>query len=257
MNGTKVFNYSDVLVTTINDNIDITNETEKTQIPKEIATHSLCYIENKNKFVTFFADFIRRIVDIFAGIVGLIILIPLTIIIYILNKVNHDDGPIFYVQERIGKNGKKFKMLKYRSMVVGAEEKLKAYLKDNPEAAKEYKTYKKLKNDPRITKIGGVLRKTSLDEFPQLLNILSGSMSLIGPRPYLQAEIEDMGEYYSIIIKNKPGLGGLWQCRGRANTTFEDRLDLDIIYYKNRSLKYDFKILCKTLLKVLKKEGAV
>jgi undecaprenyl-phosphate galactose phosphotransferase len=206
MNSTEVFNYSDVLVTAINNNLNITNENEKIQILKEATRDSCCYIKNKNEFVTYFENFIRRIVDIFAGIIGVIIIIPLTIMIYILNKINHDDGPIFYVQERIGKNGKKFKMLKYRSMVVGAEEKLKVYLENNPEAAKEYKTYKKLKHDPRITKIGGVLRKTSLDEFPQLLNVLNGSMSLIGPRPYLPNETMDMGEYYNIIINNKPGI---------------------------------------------------
>ena len=125
---------------------------------------------------------------------------------YILNKINHDDGPVFYVQERIGKNGKKFKMLKYRSMVVGAEEKLKEYLANNKEAEKEFKIYKKLKNDPRITQVGRILRKTSLDEIPQLLNLLDGSMSLVGSRPYLPSEIADMGEYYNIIIKNKPGI---------------------------------------------------
>lgn len=206
MNSTKVFSYSDVVVTTLEKNLKFTNEIEKVQIPNKINTNLLCNSKKKNKYFTYFENFIRRLIDILAGIIGLILIIPLTIIVYISNKINHDDGPVFYVQERIGKNGKKFKMLKYRSMVVGAEEKLKEYLANNKEAEKEYKIYKKLKNDPRITKIGGILRKTSLDEIPQLLNLLDGSMSLVGSRPYLPDEIEDMGEYYNIIIKNKPGI---------------------------------------------------
>lgn len=206
MNSKKVFSYSDVVVTTLEKNLKFTNEIEKVQIPNKINTNLLCDSKKKNKYFTYFENFIRRLIDILAGIIGLILIIPLTIIVYISNKINHDDGPVFYVQERIGKNGKKFKMLKYRSMVVGAEEKLKEYLANNKEAEKEYKIYKKLKNDPRITKIGGILRKTSLDEIPQLLNLLDGSMSLVGSRPYLPDEIEDMGEYYNIIIKNKPGI---------------------------------------------------
>lgn len=206
MNSTKVFSYSDVVVTTLEKNLKFTNEIEKVQIPNKINTNLLCDSKKKNKYFTYFENFIRRLIDILAGIIGLILIIPLTIIVYISNKINHDDGPVFYVQKRIGKNGKKFKMLKYRSMVVGAEEKLKEYLANNKEAEKEYKIYKKLKNDPRITKIGGILRKTSLDEIPQLLNLLDGSMSLVGSRPYLPDEIEDMGEYYNIIIKNKPGI---------------------------------------------------
>lgn len=142
-------------------------------------------------------------------------------------------------------------------MVIGAEEKLKEYLEENEEARKEYKIYKKLKDDPRITKIGKFLRKTSLDEMPQLLNLLTGEMSLIGPRPYLPSEREDMGEYYNIIIKSKPGITGLWQISGRSNTTFDERLDYDIKYYKDYSLKTDFKILYKTFENVIKKEGAI
>lgn len=206
MSRTKVFSYSDIIFTTFEKNLKFTNEIEKVQMPNKINTNLLCDSNKKNRYFTYFENLIRRIIDILAGIVGLIIIIPLTIIVYISNKINHDDGSVFFVQERIGKNGKKFKMLKYRSMVVGAEEKLKDYLANNKAAEKEYKTYKKLKNDPRITKIGGILRRTSLDEIPQLLNLLDGSMSLIGPRPYLPDEIEDMGEYYNIIIKNKPGI---------------------------------------------------
>lgn len=201
---------------------------------------------------------IKRLVDIVGGLIGVITLIPLTIIIYIARKVLHeDDGPIFYEQLRIGKNGKTFRMYKYRSMVVGADELLKEYLEENEEARKEYKEYKKLKDDPRVTKVGNFIRKTSLDEFPQFINVLKGDMSLVGPRPYLPREKEDMGEYYTYIIKSRPGITGYWQIAGRSDVTFDDRLIMDYDYNKNSSLKNDLKILVKTVLNVIKKEGAI
>lgn len=214
-------------------------------------------IDNK-KFKLVIEKSIKRIVDIIGGLIGVITLIPLTIIIYIARKVLHeDDGPIFYDQLRIGKNGKVFKMYKYRSMVIGADEILKEYLEKNEEARREYKEYKKLKNDPRITRVGKFLRKTSLDEFPQFINVLKGDMSLVGPRPYLPREKEDMGEYYTYIIKTKPGITGFWQISGRSDVTFDDRLKMDYDYNKNTSLKNDLKILVKTVLNVMKKEGAI
>ena len=192
------------------------------------------------------------------ALVGVVALIPLTIIIYITRIVlKENDGPIFYDQLRIGKDGKVFKMYKYRSMVIGADEKLFKYLEENEEARKEYKEYKKLKDDPRITKIGKFLRKTSLDEFPQFINVLKGDMSLVGPRPYLPREKEDMGEYYTYIIKSRPGITGYWQIAGRSDVNFDDRLKMDYDYNKNRSLKTDLKILVKTVLNVMKKEGAI
>lgn len=201
---------------------------------------------------------IKRIIDIIGGLVGTIALIPLTIIIYIARKILHeDDGPIFYEQLRIGKDGKVFKMYKYRSMVVGADEKLFKYLEENEEARKEYKEYKKLKNDPRITKVGNFIRKTSLDEFPQFINVLKGEMSLVGSRPYLPREKEDMGEYYTYIVQSRPGITGYWQITGRSDVTFEDRLKMDYKYNQNKSLKTDLKILIKTVLNVVKKEGAI
>ena len=154
---------------------------------------------------------IKRILDIIGGLCGILILIPLTIGIWIANKLLKDDGPIFYTHERIGQDGKIFKMYKYRSMVVGADEKLKEYLKENEEARKEYKEYKKLKNDPRITKIGKFIRKTSIDEFPQFINVLKGDMSLVGPRPYLPREKEEINGFFKYITSCKPGITGLWQ----------------------------------------------
>ena len=202
--------------------------------------------------------FVKRLIDILGGVVGTILLVPITLCVYLARKIlKEDEGPLFYEQLRIGKNGKKFRMYKYRSMVVGADEKLFEYLKENEEARKEYKEYKKLKNDPRITKVGKFIRKTSIDEFPQFINVLKGDMSLVGPRPYLPREKEDMGEYYTYIIQSRPGITGYWQITGRSGVTFEDRLKMDYDYNQNKNLKTDFKLLVKTVLNVVKKEGAM
>ena len=200
---------------------------------------------------------LKRIVDIIGALCGIIMLVPMTIGIYIANLIVGDNGPIFYSQNRIGKDGKIFKMYKFRSMVMGADEKLEKYLEENEEARKEYKINKKLKNDPRITKIGMFIRKTSIDEFPQFVNVLKGDMSLVGPRPYLPREIDDMGKAYPYITAVKPGVTGLWQVSGRNDVTFAERLNFDIEYYHNHNLNYDVKILVKTIQKLIKKEGAL
>ncbi len=214
-------------------------------------------ILERNKTVLKFEKIIKRFMDILGGVCGVLTLIPLTLIIWIANKVVKDKGPIFYAQERIGKNGKIFRMYKYRSMVVGADEKLTKYLEENEEAREEYRKYKKLKNDPRITVIGKILRKTSLDEFPQFINVLKGDMSLVGPRPYLPREKEEMNGFFNYITSCKPGITGLWQVNGRNDVTFTDRLSMDMNYYYNYNLKLDFKLLFKTLRKVVMKEGAI
>ena len=199
----------------------------------------------------------KRLVDICAGLVGCLILIPLTVVVKIISILNGDFDSIFFKQARIGKNGKTFNMYKFRSMIPNADEVLKKYLKENKEAAKEYKKWKKLKNDPRITKIGKILRKTSLDEVPQFINLLKGDMSLIGNRPYLPREIEDMGESYNYIIQTRPGLTGLWQCTLRSDATFEERLKLESYYSTHVYPSTDFKIFVKTIKSVIKKAGAI
>lgn len=202
--------------------------------------------------------FAKRAMDIIAGVIGVITLIPLTIIIYIANLISKDKGPIFYTEEkRIGKDGKLFTMYKYRSMVINADEKLKKYLAENEAARKEYKKYKKLKKDPRITKVGEFIRKTSIDEFPQFINVLKGDMSLVGPRPYLHREKDDMGDNYDIIVSVKPGLTGYWQVNGRSDKDFNERTDMDVAYVKDRNLWLDIKFLIKTALKIFVKEGAM
>ncbi len=201
--NTKVVELQDSATIDMEKLIDFT---EKKEIVENTDVKSLTYGKQKSKSRTYIESFVKRAIDILAGIVGAIVLVPLTLIVFISNKLSKDNGPVFYCQERIGKDGKLFKMIKYRSMVMGAEEKLKQYLEENEEARKEYKEYKKLKNDPRITKVGKFLRATSLDEMPQLIHLLTGEMSLVGPRPYLPGEREDMGAYYDIIIKSKPGI---------------------------------------------------
>lgn len=200
--------------------------------------------------------FIKRIIDIIGSIIGIILLVPLTAVVWIGNRICGDKGPVFYAQERIGKDGKNFKMYKFRSMVMGADEILKELLENDEEVREEYSEYKKLKNDPRVTKMGDFLRRTSLDEFPQFLNVLKGEMSIVGPRAYLFREKEDMGEAYESIIQCKPGITGLWQVSGRSELSFKNRLDMDIEYFEKNNLGLDIEILFKTVATVLNKEGA-
>lgn len=198
----------------------------------------------------------KRIFDIIAGLFGIIIMVPLTLIIKVVSIANKDYDSIFFSQERIGKDGKLFTLYKFRTMVPDADNILYQLMQSDEEFRKEYTLTKKAKNDPRITKIGKILRKTSLDEFPQFINVLLGHMSVIGNRPYLPREKEDMGEYYKDIITTKPGITGLWQTSGRSNTTFEERLQLEKKYSLVNSIKMDIKIFFKTIIQVLKREGA-
>ena len=201
-------------------------------------------------------SFIKRLFDIVCSLIGIIFLIPLSIIIKISYVITGDFHSIFFTQNRIGKNGKEFKFYKFRTMVVNADEVLFKLLKENNEIAKEYKKNKKLKNDPRITKLGKILRRTSIDELPQLINVFLGNMTMIGNRPYLPREKEDMGKYYKDIIKTKPGITGYWQVSGKENTAFDKRLELESYYSKNCGLKMDLKIFFKTFGAVIKGHGA-
>ena len=200
----------------------------------------------------------KKIIDIVAGVIGVILLAPITLVVWIIRLCMHEnDGPLFFEQLRIGKDGKQFRLYKFRTMVMNADEKLYKYLEENEEARKEYKKYKKLKNDPRITKLGNFLRKTSLDEFPQFINLLKGDMSLVGPRPYLYREKNDMGDYYDQIVQVKPGITGYWQVNGRNDVDFEERTYMDTYYIEHRGIIMDLKIILKTVLKMFKKEGAI
>jgi len=200
---------------------------------------------------------IKRIIDIIGAICGIAILIPLTAVVAIINFVNKENGPLFYSQERIGKNGEHFKMYKFRSMVVGAEEVLQKMLKEDEDLRKEFEETRKLKNDPRITKIGRFLRKTSLDEFPQFINVLKGDMSLVGPRAVIDGEIEKFGVHKEEVLSIKPGITGYWAANGRSDTTYEQRVELETYYANNVSIPLDIEILIKTVVSVVKKEGAI
>lgn len=193
----------------------------------------------------------KRIIDIIVSLIGIILLIPVTILVKIAYMCTGDFKSIFFVQDRIGKNGKTFKFYKFRSMVPNADEILFKALAEDEKLAEEYSMNKKLKNDPRITKIGKFIRIFSIDEMPQFINIFLGDMSLIGNRPYLPREKKDMGSSYGEIISTKPGLTGYWQTSGRSNTTFERRLELEKYYSNNANLLLDIKIFFKTFTVVL------
>lgn len=213
-------------------------------------------VVDSSNYKTGFYHISKRLFDIIFSFIGLIFFIPITIILKIAYMCTGDFHRIFFVQERIGKNGKIFKFYKFRSMVPNADEVLFKTMELDKIVAEEYQKNKKLKHDPRITKMGKFIRSTSIDELPQLINIFLGHMSFVGNRPYLPREKKDMGEYYEDIIKTKPGLTGYWQVNGRSKTTFEERLKLEKYYSNNASLKLDIKIFLKTFKVVLFKIGA-
>ena len=188
-------------------------------------------IATSNDEMSFIGRFLKRLIDIFAGIVGVISLIPLMLYVKYKYIKSGDHDNIIFSQNRIGKNGKLIKIYKFRSMIPNAEAELERLMKEDPKIREEYLTNKKLKDDPRITSVGHFLRKTSLDEWPQFVNVLKGEMSFIGPRPYLPREKEDMGQYYDSIIKLKPGVTGMWQANGRSDVEFSYRCKLDDYYY--------------------------
>ena len=169
---------------------------------------------------------------------------------------NGDKGPIFFTQDRIGKDGKLFKIYKYRTMVLGADKILEKLMAEDPAIREEYTINKKLENDPRITKVGKFLREKSLDEFPQFINVIKGEMSVVGPRPYLPREKKDMGENYKYIVAMKPGLSGMWQTHGRSDVNFEERTILDNYYSHNWNVWLDLTIIYRTISIVLHGRGA-
>lgn len=201
---------------------------------------------------------VKRLIDILGGLVGCVLLVPITVAVYIARKVfKEDDGPMFYEHLRYGKDGKKFRIYKFRSMCIDADKKLKEYLEQNEEAKKEFEENHKLKDDPRITKLGKFIRKTSIDELPQFVNVLKGDMSLIGPRPIVDGEIEKYGENKDKFLSVRPGLTGYWAANGRSDITYEERMKMELYYVDNISFKLDIQIFFKTIISVIKKEGAM
>ena len=205
---------------------------------------------------TLFMRFMYRFSDIIIGFIGCIATLFLLLIVKIAYIKDKDYEPIIFKQERIGLNGKLYKMYKIRTMVPNADEILFQLMESDDDVRKEYEKNKKLSNDPRITRLGQKIRTSSLDEFPQFLNVLLGNMSLVGPRPYLPREIKDMGEAYTYIIQCKPAITGPWQVGGRNDINFHDRCLIDVDYVSSKNIKEDLKIFMKTLTSVITKHGA-
>ena len=203
------------------------------------------------------ADFatVSRILDVCVAVTMLIVLLPVMLVIPIGILIS-DPGPIFFAQKRVGKNGRIIKCLKFRTMCVDADEKLKKLLATSPRLREEWKEKQKLDRDPRITRFGQFLRQSSLDELPQLFAIVMGDMSLVGPRPIIEAEIPRYGRFITSYLSVKPGLTGLWQVTGRNNTTYRRRVATDVFYVRSKSLWLDLKILLATIPAVLTGRGS-
>lgn len=212
-------------------------------------------IELQNKLLIRRNIIIKTVFDRVLSIIVFPFFLLIHMIIALLIKKD-SNGEIFYKQERLGAGGKRFKVYKYRTMFENGKEILQEYLNKNPDEVEYYNKYHKYKNDPRITKFGKFLRSSSLDELPQIINILKGDMSFIGPRPYMVEELGKLGDNKDFILKVKPGITGLWQVSGRNELSFKERIDLEKWYIQNWSLWLDFVILVKTVKVVLKKTGA-
>lgn len=197
----------------------------------------------------------KRVTDFVLAFVALVFLLPVLIPLAIAIRLS-DGGPALFKQKRIGRDGKEFRCYKFRSMVVDADARLKKLLAEDPKARAEWKATQKLEKDPRITAFGQFLRKSSLDELPQLINILKGEMSIVGPRPIVQNEVEKYGEYFAHYCQVRPGLTGLWQVSGRSDTTYGERVALDVQYVSDWSYTNDIKIMVMTIPAVLLSDGA-
>lgn len=210
-------------------------------------------LENLQIRNSIFYLFTKRAIDFIGALVGLILLSPIMVIVAIAIKLEDPKGNIIFGHMRVGKDGKMFQCLKFRSMFSNAEEMKKNFTE---EQKREYAETFKLKDDPRITKVGKFIRKTSLDELPQLFNILKGDMTIVGPRPIVTDELDFYGEYEDYYKAVKPGLTGLWQVSGRSDTTYDERVALDMEYVTTRNTFKDLYIIFMTAVKVLKREGA-
>jgi Undecaprenyl-phosphate galactose phosphotransferase WbaP len=198
---------------------------------------------------------IKRFMDLFMVIIGGLVILPILLFIALLVKIT-SRGPVLYGHKRLGKDGKPFVAYKFRSMVVDADDRLRKLIESNPEMKKEWEESHKLKNDPRVTAIGKLLRRTSFDEFPQLLNILKGEMSFTGPRPVTEDEVKKYGEDFNRIFSVKPGLTGLWQVSGRSDSDYAARISYDTYYLQSWSVWLDIWVIYKTFGAVVRGRGA-
>ena len=195
----------------------------------------------------------KKIMNFIISFIALVTLSPILLIISLIIKID-SEGPVIYKHYRLGKNGKVIGVYKFRTMVKNADEVFRNFTKEQKE---EYEKFFKLENDPRITRVGDFLRKTSLDKLPQILNILKGEMSIIGPRPVVLDEIKKFGNLKNKYLSVLPGLTGWWACNGRSSTTYEERINLEMYYIDNQSLKLDIECFFKTILAVFKRNGAM
>ena len=197
----------------------------------------------------------KRVTDVFIALLGTALLMPLMLMVAIFIKLTMG-GPVIFAQTRIGYNGKPFRCYKFRTMLSNADALLDRHLATDPDAAREWRKSRKLKRDPRITWIGNVLRKSSLDELPQLINVLGGDMSCVGPRPILKVELENYGAYVQDYLRVRPGLTGIWQVSGRSNIEYPERVLLDSSYVRNWTWWGDWVILAKTTVAITKFDDA-
>ena len=195
----------------------------------------------------------KKSMDLILSFIGLILLIPVFLILAILVKQD-SKGPVFYAHTRKGKNRSDIKIYKFRTMYSNSDEIFDSF---SDEQKEEYYKNFKLDNDPRVTKVGDFLRRTSLDEIPQLINVLKGDLSLVGPRPIVEKEICKYGQYADKLFSVIPGITGYWQSHGRSDTSYDERIEMDMYYIDNKSILLDIKIMFKTVISVIKKEGAV
>jgi exopolysaccharide production protein ExoY len=193
---------------------------------------------------------VTRLADIAVSLIAIVLLAPLLIVVAILVTAT-DAGPALFGHKRLGQGGRSFACLKFRTMVVDAEVRLAAHLAADPAARAEWETSQKLRHDPRVTVLGRFLRRTSIDELPQLINILRGEMSLVGPRPIVQAEVSRYGRYINAYYSVKPGVTGLWQVTGRGESSYRRRVVLDLAYIRSRSVRLNFAIMFLTVPRVL------
>lgn len=226
------------------------NSLQKTMDEQQLVVEKIDECVSKSKIKAY--DILKRFIDIIIGTIGLIVCIPIFIIIGIAIKID-SKGPVFFKHKRIGKHGKKLEIYKFRTMIKNAEEAMKNFTE---EQKKEFAENFKLENDPRVTRVGKILRKTSLDELPQIINILKGEMSIIGPRPVVRSELEKYGSNQDKFLSVAPGLTGYWAANGRSDVSYEERMALELYYVNNRSLILDMKIFFKTIGSVLKGRGA-
>lgn len=216
---------------------------------------SMVLVKVQNNLARRYYRVMKRIFDLVVTLVGLVFILPIGLIIAAIIYIT-DPGPVLFAHKRVGQHGKEFPCYKFRSMIVNSQEYLGKYLAEHPEVREEWERDFKLKDDPRITKIGHFLRKTSLDELPQLINVLKGEMSLVGPRPIVQAEVEKYGEYIQDFYLVPPGITGVWQVSGRSDTTYEERVQMDSWYVHNWSVWIDIVYLIRTVTVVLQRKGA-